>query len=73
MIAPARERSNESWSGRIIVESGADLSDAEVQAAFEINECFRTPNGLPQFLAGDDLTGLRDEAGENFGGLRLQV
>jgi hypothetical protein len=58
---------------RIVLQGGADLPDGEVQALFEVYECFRAPDFLGQVLPGDDFARPADQQGQNFGGLRLEL
>jgi hypothetical protein len=57
----------------IVLQSGANLRDAEVQAALEIHECFIAPNSVPQVVPRHDLIGTLDETRKHLSGLRLET
>jgi hypothetical protein len=48
------------------------LSDAEIEAALEVDMGFIAPHGLAQFFAGDDLAVAGEEAGERLCRLGLK-
>ena len=52
-----RKSSNITGRRRIVIECQANLSNAKVQPAIEIDERFGTPNCFTQFLSGHGLTG----------------
>jgi hypothetical protein len=73
LIAILGNRANVGWVCRIVLESGANLRDAEVQPALEIHEGLLSPDGFAQVVSRDDLIGTLDKTGEDLGGLRLQT
>src|SRR6202021_2029526 len=57
LITAPGKRSDITGHHRIVIECQANLCNAEVQPAIEIDERFDAPNGAAQFLAGHCLTG----------------
>src|SRR5260370_427709 len=47
LVAPLRKRAYVAWRLGRISEGGANLRDAEVQPAIEVNESIASPDGLP--------------------------
>ena len=58
---------------RRISQSRADLGNAEIQAAIEVDERFRAPNRLPQRFPGDHLACVLEKQTQNLCRLGLQV
>ena len=58
LITTLRKSSNITGRRRIVIERQANLSNAKVQPAIEIDECFGAPNCSTQFLSGHCLTGM---------------
>ena len=50
---------------RAVVQRAADLVDAEVEAAVEVDEGVGAPQGLADLLARDDLAGPAGEQPQN--------
>ena len=73
LISALRKRADEARGLGRIAQRAADLRDAEIEAAIEIDECPGSPDGLPQLFAADDGAGARDEGAEDSGRLRLQA
>ena len=68
----AGEGLDEAGVGGGVVEGGADFGGDVSEAAFEIDVGFGAPNGMAEFLAGDDLVWLCKEKGEGAGGLGFE-
>ena len=73
LISALGKRSNITWGRRIVIECQANLSNAEIQPAIEIDEGVDAPDCPTQFLSGHRLTRTEDEAREHLCGLRLQA
>ena len=73
LITALRKGSNITGRRRIVIECETNLSNAKVQPAIEIDECFGTPNCFTQFLSGHCLTSMPKEAREHLRRLRLQA
>jgi hypothetical protein len=73
LITALRKGSNITGRRRIVIERQANLSNAKVQPAIEIDERFGVPNCFMQFLSGHCLTGVQKEAREHLRRLRLQA
>src|SRR5262249_8484865 len=57
----------------IVAERRADLGDAEVEAAIEVDERLVLPDGLPELLARDRSSRVLDQRPQHLRGLRLQL
>lgn len=73
LISAFGNSADEAWRIGGIAERGADLSDAEIQAAIEIHVCVVTPECLTQGLACDHVAGVRQEQAEHLRRLRLHT
>jgi len=49
---------------RVVAKRGANLRNAKIEPALEIDESFGAPDGFTQILAGDHLSGLPDQTGK---------
>jgi hypothetical protein len=59
--------------GRVVAERGANLSNAKIEPALEIDESFIPPYRFAQTLSRDHLSAPHNQTGEYLRGLRLQA
>ena len=63
MVATAGNCADVARRDGVVVERGADLGDAEIEAAVEIDVGFVAPDGRAELLARGDFAGMLEEAG----------
>jgi hypothetical protein len=72
-VALAREGFDVGGTFGVVGEGGADLADAEVDAAVEIDEVVVTPKRALDLVAADRFTGAFDQQEQNAEGLRVEL
>ena len=60
-ITAPRDRLDIKRPLRIVMKNGADLLDAEIHTLIEIDVCVGPPELLPDFFAGHQLSGARNQ------------
>jgi hypothetical protein len=71
-VSAARDRLDETWALRVVLQGLADLADSAINAVVRIKEHILAPNPLGDFVASDELPTALDEEQKDFGGDALQ-